>query len=94
MINHLQHIQTGQVTKSNVIGIRKALNALSRPHWASKSATAPKIDWPAMDAILSALDEIQPCVIGDLHDSGLKQLQTKRYAKQLASVADRLPFIE
>jgi hypothetical protein len=36
----------------------------------------------------SALERCQPKVVGELHDSGLKLLQSPRYRKRLEQVAD------
>lgn len=80
---HLAAIEAGAVEKTNVIGMRKGLNAYWREcrGW-SNSATSPKLtSWEAM-ALQDAVREHKPTVLGELHASGLKVLQNPRYAKR------------
>lgn len=89
MSKHLDAIQAGAVDASNVIGIRKALNADARRRRNySTSQTAPKLTGAECDAIESALREHEPRVVGALHDTGLKLLQSRRYRTRLAPVAE------
>lgn len=77
---HLAAIEAGRVTKSNVIGIRKAINARWRTERGySGSRTAP--DWTAFQIahVERLLDEKEPAVVGDLHDSGVKLLRSRRW---------------
>lgn len=86
---HIAAIKSGNVDKSNVIGIRKALNAFERKsHGWSLGRTSPDITIEEARAVHELLSEHKPRVVGELHDSGLAMLQSKRYRKQLASVAD------
>lgn len=87
MQKHLAAIQAGEVTKTNVIGIRKALNhvdRLSRGWSGNRSCATPE----ETDAVMAAIWEREPRVVGDLHDTGRKVLQNKRYRKRLAGVQD------
>lgn len=80
---HLAAVMAGRVTKSNVIGIRKAINAAWRKtRGYSISSTAP--NWSANDiaALESALSLREPLVTGELHASGMKLLQSRRYRKR------------
>lgn len=84
---HLAAIEAGKVTKSNVIGIRKILNHVARlrnGYSGNRSNAAPA----DADALCAAIWRKRPRVAGELHDSGLKVLQSPRYKKRLASVAD------
>lgn len=95
MINHLESIKAGTVTKSNVIGIRKAINAMERRAFgASVSSTAPKLTSRDVAAIERALADVEPIVTGELHDSGLKLLRSPRYRKRLESVRDIIENLE
>jgi len=76
---HYDAIKAGQVTKTNVIGIRKALNAAERRYLRRQ----PNDDLDA-DAIglVDIIIEHRPRVVGELHDSGLAVLKNPRYAKR------------
>jgi hypothetical protein len=80
MINHLAAIAKGEVDKSNVTGIRKALNATARRlSGLSVSRTAAKVDG---FELVEAVHANRPRVVGELHDSGIKLLRDRRYAKR------------
>lgn len=81
---HLDAIRAGAVAKTNVIGLRKLLNASVREAtgW-SISTTACVVDLDDLDTIVSAIGEHRPRVIGELHESGLAVLRNPRYAKRL-----------
>ena len=81
MQTHLAAINAGEVTKTNVIGLRKALNHVARLRagWSGNRSSATAAD---ADAILASLAAKQPRVIGELHDSGVRVLTNKRYAKR------------
>ncbi len=84
---HLMAIQAGEVTATNVIGIRKALNAEARREAGySVSRTAPKLSGRELAEIESELRRAPPRVIGALHASGLKLLTDRRYHKRLQPV--------
>lgn len=92
---HLAAIRAGTVTKSNVIGIRKAFNAFERERAGyGNSTTAPRMTADDYSAIECALRENPPRVAGELHDSGLKVLRNPRYAKRWterqAGIIDKL----
>ena len=77
---HMNAIRSGFVTKTNIIGIRKALNVGRRISYGySVSATAPKMTALLVNAPEMCVEHYHPTVIGDMHDSGLKVLRNKRY---------------
>ena len=88
---HMAAIQSGKVTGSNIIGLRKAFNAdAQRPY---HGITSPKIGPAHIDAYYQAIITHKPNVTGDWLESGIDQLQSKRYAKrwnarQAAIIAD------
>ncbi len=86
---HKAAILAGEVSKTNVVGLRKHLNAYERKAsgW-SVSRTAPEMSFEDCEWLFTALADIKPRVVGKLHDTGKALLQNKRYRKQLASVAD------
>ena len=86
---HLTAIRAGAVTQSNLIGIRKLLNAAWRKDRGySLSRTSPLFSEDDITAIEQAIHACQPRIVGDWHDSGAKLLRSKHYAKRLTSVAD------
>ena len=86
---HMGAILADAVTKSNVIGLRKALNAQWRKDRGySVSRTSPKVAAWEVAELEEALASRKPRVVGELHASGVKLLQSKRYRKRLAPVAD------
>jgi hypothetical protein len=89
MQRHLADIESGNVTKTNVIGLRKALNHVTRlaRGWSGNrcAATADEVR-----AALDALERHKPLVRGDLHASGVRLLTDKRYRKRLEPVADKV----
>lgn len=89
MENHLKAIESGAVTKTNVIGIRKAINAYARRSLGyAVSCTAPRLSANDVTAMERALEKHAPRVVDELHDSGLKLLRSPRYRKRLVDVAD------
>lgn len=92
---HLESIRAGEVSKTTVIGLRKAINAQARrDRGLSVSMTAPALQGDELAEIERELADREPLVTGELHESGLRLLQGKRYAKQVDSVADLVPAIE
>lgn len=92
---HLAAIQAGEIAKSNIIGIRKAMNAYERKASRySNGRTSP--DWTGLQVteIEHAIERHKPRIVGELHDSGLKLLQSPRYAKRLEEVAAGLSRID
>lgn len=86
---HLAAIRSGEVTKSNVIGIRKAFNSFERTtRRLSVSSTCPQWTGDQITTIERALDLHKPIVTGELHETGLALLRSPRYRKRLASVAE------
>lgn len=80
---HLAAIRSGLVSKTNVIGIRKACNAANRRAAGySVSCTAPKVTASEVWAALDLIRELRPRVDAALHASGAAILNSKRYAKR------------
>lgn len=92
---HLAAINAGTVTRANVNGIRRLINASERKAagW-SIGVTASAVDLDALYALEEALDDKRPRVTGELHDSGLKVLRNRRYAKRLDGLADSIAAID
>lgn len=86
---HFDAVTSGQVTATNIIGIRKILNHVTRIEagWSGNRCNATPGD---ADKLLSAIHKCAPLVRGDLHSSGVRLLTNKRYARQLANVADKI----
>lgn len=80
---HLDAIKSGRITKSNVIGMRKAFNAFERDRngW-SNSNTAPKMTADEYSEAERLIPDYHPTVTGELHESGLKVLRNPRHAKR------------
>lgn len=86
---HIAAIRSGAVERTNVIGIRKALNADARAALGHHNGpTSPQLRDGELDDLMFELDRTRPRVIGDLHDSGLKLLRDRRYAKRLEAYRD------
>lgn len=85
--DHMAAIKSGKITKTNVIGLRKILNADARRvnGW-SASSTSPKYTRDEVIALENALERHKPRVTGELHNTGLALLQSRRYRKRLADV--------
>lgn len=80
---HLAAILSGTVTRTNVIGLRKLINASERREQGlSVSLTQCAVDWRDLQLIERALDQHRPRVAGDLHETGLALVQSRRYAKR------------
>lgn len=80
---HLSAIRSGEITKTNLIGIRKALNTASRiGQGYSPSSTAPKVTPRDAIALETALETTEPRVMGELHETGVKVLRNPRYRKR------------
>lgn len=89
MNHHLAAIESGTVTKTNVIGLRKAIKADDRrSRGYGTSATSPKLAGDELESILERLAALEPRVTGELVDSGRKLLQDRRYRKRLERVGD------
>jgi hypothetical protein len=88
---HLDAIKSGEVTKTNVIGIRKAINRVER-----LTDFTPDTDDLLNDvfAIVEALVKYKPRVSPDLHASGLKLLLDKRNYKHVDVVGHLLDDID
>jgi len=81
MQKHLKAITSGTVTKTNMIGIRKAINHIERLNnrWSGNHIAAT---YDEVSAVEQALHDHRPRVIGELHDTGIKLLQSPRYRKR------------
>lgn len=89
MKRHFMAIACGNVTKTNVIGLRKACNHVARLRqgWSGNRCAATPDE---VAGAMRALEANKPLVRGDLHASGLKLLTDRRYKKRLEHVADRI----
>lgn len=78
---HLAAIEAGQVTKSNVIGIRKALAHVDRLRrgWPGNRSNATPAE---ADEIEEALRLCEPTVTGELYETGMKVLRSPRWRKR------------
>lgn len=84
---HLDAIRAGVVTKTTVIGLRKALAAdYRRAYGYTTSSVAPTASPAQIDECLEALRTLRPRVDAELHASGLALFASKRYRKQARSV--------
>jgi len=93
--DHLADIKARKVTKTNVIGLRKAINANERRvRGYSTGATCPKTTAAEVAELEAALRKFKPRVVGPLHETGLKLLSSPRYKKRLASVAKIIAHLE
>jgi hypothetical protein len=92
---HMLAIQSGNVTKTNVIGLRKALNQTTRADagW-SVSQNATLLTSDQCEQLFDALAEHKPIATGELHNTGLAQLTNKRYRKQLEAYANVIADIQ
>lgn len=87
---HMKAIKSGTIDKTTVIGMRKALNAIEKADrfggsWANpKGMTAEQVC-----ELHIAIQHIKPMIAkdSDLHKSGVKVLQSKRYRKRIAQTA-------
>lgn len=75
---HLTAIGADAVTKTNIIGLRKVFNHQARID-NGLSGNRCNVTSKEAEALESALAEHQPRVVGELHDSGIKLLQSRRY---------------
>lgn len=88
---HMAAIQSGTITGSTIIGLRKAFNAdAQRPY---NGRTSPDIGPAHIEAYYQAIITHKPHVAGDWLQSGIDQLQSKRYRsrwnpRQAAIIAD------
>lgn len=84
MGRHMAAIASGNVTKTNVIGLRKAVNHVERlaKGWSGNRCAATPSE---VAAALEALGAKTPIVRGELHASGVRLLTDRRYRKRLAS---------
>lgn len=79
---HLDAIKSGAITKTNIIGLRKAFNAnarLSRGY--SLGVTSPRVTIDDIGELRRAITMHEPRVSRELDASGRKVLQDRRYRK-------------
>lgn len=89
---HVRAICQEQFSRSNLIGVRKMLNANARRgQRLSVGSTAPNVRPEEVEQLLDAIRVWQPRVTGELDEGGRKLLRSRRHAKRLAPV---LPIIE
>lgn len=88
---HVDAIHAGFVTRTNIIGIRKALNAYERRQSGCYiSSTCPRASVYDIVELETAIQSCSPVVIGDMHDTGLKLLRNPRYKNRLAAYTDAI----
>lgn len=88
---HLAAIRSGRITRSNIIGLRKAFNAFEQSRQGSSTGrTSPRITADEYSEAERAIEEFHPTVTGELHESGLKVLRNKRYAKRWSERQQRI----
>lgn len=83
---HLDAIAERMVSKTNVIGLRK----LYATEWRTRRGysvgpTASAVTLDDIRVLSRALLDAQPVVFGELHDSGLRVLQSSRYRKRFTA---------
>lgn len=78
---HMAAIESGEVSKTNVIGIRKAINHAERLR-AGLSGNRSSVTVGEAMALRRALVDNRPKVTGELHETGLAVLRNRRYAKR------------
>lgn len=83
MARHLAAIQSGNVTKTNVIGLRKAINHVARLE-AGLSGNRSKATGAEVREALDALARLEPLVRGDLHESGVRLISSARWRKRFS----------
>lgn len=91
---HIAAIMAGTVTKTNVIGLKKSLNNFGRVSRGWSPNRVATISPEQAEQVADLLADVKPRVTGELHDTGKALLQSKRYRKQLASVADIIADID
>lgn len=90
---HIDAVSACNVTKSNVIGMRKIINhgERIRAGWSGNRSSATPDD---MDRLKELVEHKQPLVTGELHETGLAVLRNKRYAKRLEHYMDVIANIK
>jgi hypothetical protein len=79
---HLEAIKSGAITKTNVIGLRKAFNTNARLiRGYSCGVTSPRVTVNDVAEINQAIALNEPRVSRELDASGRKVLQDRRYRK-------------
>jgi hypothetical protein len=79
---HLDAIAAGVVTATNVIGIRKAMNARERREHGFSLSRQEQLAAPRATLYETALADKEPRVCGELHESGLAILRNPRWRKR------------
>lgn len=88
---HIAAIESGRIERSNIIGIRKALNAWGRQSRGySVSRTAPRVAIEDINGAEHAIERHHPTAIGQLHESGLKVLRNPRYRRRWTEAQQRI----
>lgn len=83
MRNHLKDIVAGTITKTNIIGLRKAFNAYSRnARGYGNGRTSPTLTFDERQELEAAIAEHRPIAGPDLEESGKILLKGARYAKR------------
>lgn len=77
---HIAAIESGTVTRTNIIGIRKLYNKAQRNGG----------PWHDIDRLQSAIERHEPMVTGEWLQSGLAVLRNKRYARRWTDAQQRI----
>lgn len=83
---HLDAIRSGRVDKSNIIGIRKAINHVERLRRGFRGHRS-NVTRLEVNDIERTLNSHWPIVVGELHETGLKLLCSSRYKRRLEPYA-------
>ena len=85
---HLAAIESGQIDRGNVTGIRKLVSSSIKASrgWRVGGGQA-KASLEDVESVLSAIMERKPLATGDLHDNGQKVIRNRRHRRALEGVA-------
>jgi hypothetical protein len=77
---HMMAIANKQIERTNIIGMRKMINAsLRADQGLSNPRRSTVVPMSYIDSLYRAIYHNCPIVLGELHDSGVKLLQDRRY---------------
>jgi hypothetical protein len=93
MARHMSAIASGNITKTNVIGLRKVMNHVWRLRQGLDGNRCAATLGDTVEAE-KVIQHFMPIVRGELHESGVKLLTDRRYRKRLESVADKVAKLE
>jgi hypothetical protein len=83
---HMTAIADKRIERTNIIGMRKMINVSLRADYGlSNSPMATVVPISDIDSLYQAIYNNRPTVLGELHDSGVKLLQNRRYKNRWTS---------